>query len=128
MDRSLKRKNLLSPIAKGVMVGVAISVVGVLVLALIYKVADLSNGVTKGINQIIKISSIFFACKISLKSDKNKGLFKGMAVGALYTVLSYTIFSALSSTFSFGLNFIIDIIFGTILGGICGFLCDKMQK
>ena len=128
MDKSLKRKNLVSPMAKGVMIGVAMSVVGVLCLALIYKVANLSNGITKGINQIIKIASIFFACKVALKHDKTKGALKGLAVGALYTVLSYTIFSALSSTFSFGINFLIDIAFGAIFGGICGLMCEKMQK
>lgn len=128
MEKSLKRNNVTSPIVRGVIVSVCVSVVGVLLLALIHKMSNLSDSTICIANQAIKTLSIFIGCFLALKGNYKRGYLKGIVVGALYNVLSYTIFSALSSSFGFGMGFVLDLLFGMIIGSICGILCANMKK
>lgn len=128
MEKSLNRKNVASPIVRGVVASVCVSVVGVLLLALIHKMSSLSDGAIRIANQAIKTLSILVGTFLSLKGNFQRGWLKGLVVGSLYTVLSYTIFSVLSSSFGFGIGFVYDLLFGMIIGAICGILCANMKK
>ena len=119
MDKAVKDNRGL-PYIKGIGYGVAISIAGVLLLALVYRMTAMSDITIKIINQIIKVLSIFVGVMVCMKGDRSKGLIKGGVVGLCYTLVTYIVFSLLSSSFSFGLNFIFDMIFGVIMGCICG--------
>ena len=128
MQKALDRKNVISPFVKGITTGVGISVVGVLLLALLYRFVPMSEMTIKAVNQFIKVISIFFATHIVLRHDSARALIKGACVGCVYTILSYTIFSLLSASFSFGMNFIYDLIFGLLLGAICGIISASLGR
>ena len=128
MQRTLDRKKVISPFVKGILIGACVSVVGVLLLALLYKFVPMSEMTIRLSNQLIKIVSIFVAVNIVLKSDYTRALVKGACVGIVYTILSYTIFSILSANFSFGISFVYDLIFALLIGAICGIINASFTK
>ena len=125
---SRPRKLNVFSMLKGVFGAIIISVVGILLFAVVLKFADVSEMVIKIVNQVIKILSVFFGVKICLKNNKEKALIKGFCLGGLYTVLSYLIFSLLSSSFSFGLSFVFDLLFAGVFGVIFGVLFANNKR
>ena len=122
------KKQGIAGIVKGVLFALALTVVAVLVLAILYKFINMSDTVIKVANQIIKIASIALGVKIATKKDKSKGLLKGAIIGALYTVLSFFLFSILASSFSFTLGLLFDILFASVIGLIFGVIFVNAKK
>ena len=113
-------------IVKGIATALIITLVGVLIFAGIVKLATLSSGVIKAVNQFIKILSVFLGCSFSLK--ESKGLIKGAIVGVCSTVLTYLIFALIGSGISFGLAFLLDIVLGLVVGGVSGVIAVNVKK
>lgn len=121
-------KNNVSQISRGVLVSISISLVAILLFAVVLRFAGIPDIVIKIINQIIKVVSILFGVKVTLKRDKTKGLLKGVILGVIYTITSYLVFSILIASFSFGLSFLYDLIFSAIVGLICGVIFVNAKR
>ena len=128
MERTFSKKNIFSPIAKGILIAVVATIVGILGLSILCKFVNLNDLAIKICNQVIKIVSVFFGTMVALKGDKSGGWQKGTVVGALYTVMTYTLFSAIISSFSFNLSFVFDAIFAAAAGAICGVLFVNLKR
>lgn len=126
--RSVAKNSIMPNLLKGVLISICVSLVGIFAFALVLKFVNMGDIIIKIINQIIKILSVFFGVRVTLKKDKSKALIKGVIVGILYTILSYFIFSLLVSNFSFGLNLIYDILFLGIAGALCGIIVSFSKK
>ena len=116
----------LSGIIKGIGLAVIITLAGVLLFAFIIKLACLSSGVIKAVNQFIKILSVFLACIFSVKGGK--GLIKGAVIGLISTLITYLIFALMGSGVSFNGGFILDLVFGLIIGAISGIISVNLKK
>ena len=114
-------KNYWIQILKGTLVAVSVALVLILAFAIVIRFI-------KPINQVIKIISILFGVFAALKSDNTKGLKKGMIIGALFSLLSYLVFSILALRFSFDWSVVIDLIFASILGALCGLIVVNIRK
>ncbi len=123
-----KKESFLSPVIKGMLVAVSISLVAILLFALIIRFTGIKDSWIMPINQVIKIVSIFFGCLVATKRTKTKGLFKGLVLGFLYTIFAFFLFSALSGSISFSVTFMNDLLFGSIVGGLCGILAANMKR
>ncbi len=121
-------KNNVSGIIRGLLVSISISLIAILVFAVFLRFVSLPDIVIKIINQVIKVLSILFGVKATLKKDKSKGLIKGIASGVLYTITSYLVFSVLIASFNFGLSFLYDIIFSALVGLICGVIFVNAKR
>ncbi len=121
-------KNNVSGVVRGLLVSISISLVAILIFAIFLKFVGLSDIVIKIINQVIKVLSILFGVKVTLKRDKSKGLIKGVVLGVLYTITSYLVFSILIASFSFGLSFLYDLIFSSVVGLICGVIFVNTKR
>ncbi|MBQ3116521.1 MAG: TIGR04086 family membrane protein [Clostridia bacterium] len=108
---------------KGVGVSLITALIGILIFALVAKLATLNSGVIKAVNQFIKILAVFMGCLTATKGGR--GLIKGIFVGAFFTVLIYLIFALIGGQSIFSANFFIDLIFGVIIGGISGIITVK---
>lgn len=115
-----ENKNFIISILKGALISVCVSLVCILVFAFFIKLTNMSDGIIKPINQVIKVLSILIGTIIAVKKTKQKGLISGIFVGLLYTVLAFVVFSALNGSFKFDITLLIDIVFGVIAGAICG--------
>jgi len=126
-DNSIKKLNVLSLI-KSVLISVCVSLVGILIFAVILKFCDMSQGVVKTVNQIIKVISIFAGTYYCLKDQKSYGYLKGLIIGLSYTVIAFLVFSMLDGAMSFSKTLVFDILFGGIIGVICGVFCANIKQ
>ena len=129
MVKSKLKDSIWWSIFRGAFIAVSISLMLILAFALIIKFLNINENWIMPINQIIKIVSIFIGTLFALNNgNKNKGFFKGFAIGIIYTILAYSVFSILAGEFSFSLTSITDMIFGGIIGGISGIIIVNLRK
>lgn len=126
--KKIKCNSTILEIIKGSLLSVTISLVCILIFAFFIKILNMSDSVITPFNQVIKFMSIFFGVKISLKCNKEKGFLKGFAIGFIYTLLAFFIFSILSKQFCFDKSIFNDLLFGTIAGIICGVFLVNLKK
>lgn len=113
---------------KSAILGVITSIVLVLILAFVLKFIEISDGLITIIDEIIKIISIFIASINLVKRSPYKILFKSALLGAIYTLLTYIVFSALKGSYIFGLGLIIDIVLGAVVGIIIAVILNIFTK
>ncbi len=116
--QSETKNGFLSQVIKGVAVSIVAVAICTLAFALLLRSVYLSGTVVKAVNQFIKTIAIFVGCFYSIRD--NRGLFKGVCVGVISSIVAYLSFAAISkNVFNFG-SFFAEMIFGGIIGGICG--------
>ncbi len=121
------KNNIILTITKGVLLSVSVSLGLILLFAVVLKFFDMQNIIVKTINQIIKVISIFVGVLFSLKSSNTKYYLKGLAIGVLYTVVAFFVFSILDGGFSFSTSIIFDLLFSGVIGAICGIFCANIS-
>ncbi len=115
-------------IIKGGLFALIISIFAILLFAIILKFVNMSDLTVKIINQIIKVLSIFLGCFIALRKNGKLGLYKGIIIGLIYTVISFLVFSMLDGNFSFSSSIVYDLLFSGVIGGICGLLAVNSKS
>ena len=129
MDNTKTSSKILWTTFRGSFVSVSISLMLILMFALIIRFLNISDNLILPINQGIKVVSIFFGVLSAFNMRyMYKGFARGFAIGVIYTILSYTIFSILAGEFSFSLTSITDMLFGGIIGGISGIIVVNIKK
>lgn len=128
MEGVLDKKSGVLGVLKGVLVAVCVSIVGVLAFAIVYKFVQIGDTTIKIVNQVIKVLSVVLGVNVALKSDRKKGAVKGILVGVIYSIVSYTVFGLLSSTFTFSLSVLFDALFAGIVGLIAGISLVNLKK
>lgn len=122
------KKSFFGQVIKGALSAISLALVLILLFAVLIRFTSLSDKFIKPVNQVIKIVCILFGVKLSLKHDRQKGWFKGLLIGLIFSVIAYLLFSILSMEFSFGTTTIIDMVFSALLGLISGILLVNLQK
>lgn len=117
-----------SQIIKGVLVATSISLIAILAFGVLLKYVAVPTEYIMPINQVIKVVSIFFGVLKGLSNSSQKGLFKGMMIGLIYTILAYVLFSALTQNFVFNLSNLNDLAFGALLGAISGIIVVNAKR
>lgn len=119
-------KTFIVTVLKGVGITLLSVLVGILIFSIVVKIACLSNGVIKIVNQFIKTIAIFLGCFMSVKAPL--GIVKGALVGAFGTLLIYLVFAILGGSIAFGVSFLIDLLLGTVIGGISGIITVNVKQ
>lgn len=123
-----KPKSAFLYMLKGALIAIICSIFAVLVFAVILRFCDMSDTWIRVINQLIKAISIFLGCVIGLKKSKEHGLYKGIVIGLLYTILAFLVFSLLDRSFDLGISIFMDLCFGGIAGGVCGVINSAIRR
>lgn len=113
-------------VIKGTFLMLITVLAGILIFAGIIKLASLSEGVVKPVNQFIKILSVFLGCFFSVRGKL--GFLKGGSIGTLGMAVTYLFFSLLGGELSFGGAFLLDLLFGLIAGVISGIVSVNVKK
>lgn len=113
---------------KASLVGVVTSILLVLLFAFILKFVDLNSGTITTIDQIIKIISILLAVIVLGKSSSDKLLLKGLIVGAIYSVITFIVFSILNGGVNLSIAIFTDIAFSALVGGVSAILVNLIRK
>lgn len=130
MKEKLKNINLTSIInvLKASLIGVVISILLVLLFAFVLKFVNASSSIISVIDQIIKIFSVFAAIVFINKISNGNLLVKGLVVGALYSVITFIVFSILNGGVNFSIAIFTDIIFSALVGGTSAILLNIIRK
>lgn len=113
---------------KSCLLGIIVSLILILIFALILKIVALDGGSIAYVNQGIKVISILFACLKMSKHLESKYFLHGMLVGAVYTILSFVIFSTLNGKFELQMSLITDLGFSMLIGAICAIISKAIVK
>lgn len=125
--KSLNFSGVLS-IIKSCLLGIITTLIGVVLLAVVLKFADLSTNLISWINNIIKVISIFVIMVTLKRSNGEKLLLKGIFAGVFYAIISFVVFSVLNKNFSFNLSFVYDLLFAVIVALIASIVLNLLGK
>lgn len=119
-------KSYLTAILKGVLITLIVNTLGIILFAVIIKVAMLNGSVIRPVNQFIKLLAIFLGCMFSLKGKR--GLINGVLVGLFGSAITYLLFALIVGEPTFSGLLILDVLFGLIVGGLSGILTVNVKK
>ena len=125
MEKSSDSGRFFPQLIKGILTGVIATIAGILIFAVIVNLTGINQSVIKGVNQFIKIISVFIGCLFSFSGKK--GLIKGAISGIIITVITYLIFLLFGAA-SFGTGFLIDLALLTVVGAISGIIAVNVKK
>ena len=115
-------------ILRCVLLSLAITLVGIVVLAVVLKFTDLSMSAINSANNIIKGIAIFLMIFCIKRRGADKLLFKSLFAGLLYSVLTFIIFSILNGSLVFSLSVLYDVLFAVIVSVISSVILNLLSK
>ena len=119
-------------IARGVLAAIALTLVGMALLALLVVRFALSDGALTTFNQSLKLLSIFCAAWVSVRPGGQHGFALGSIAGLAYMVLGYAIYCVLDGAIiSFVLlagEFLMAAGLGALSGAIVANLSPKKKR
>ena len=99
MEKSARKSVLLQSLKVGLL-SLVFACIGVLVLALLAKLLNISDGVLPIINQVLKALAVFLGVMFFVKGEKF--LIKSLLGAVIYWLLSFLLFSLLGGGFHWG--------------------------
>lgn len=130
MEKTQKLKNngMVIASAKGSLIAVVVSLIGILFFAFVIKLFGITDEFLKPVNQVIKAASILVGVFGAVKKYRENGLVLGLIVGLCYTLLAFIVFSALNGSFALDKTLLNDVLFGGIMGAISGVIAVNIKK
>ena len=115
-------------ILKCCLIGIVVTLIGIVFFAIVLKFADLNSTVITAVNNIIKALAIFFMVFCLKKSGNGKLIVKALVAGLIYAVLSFLIFSIMNGGFMFNLSILYDLLFALIVSVIAAVILNLTSK
>ena len=115
-------------IIKCCMIGILVTLVGLILFAVVLKFVDLSSNIIGYINDALKAISIFVMLFCIKKTNGDKLIIKSIFAGLLYAVLSLIIFAILNKGFAFNMTILYDILFALIVWIIVAIIINLIHK
>ena len=111
--KSFKLTNILG-IIKCCLLGILVTLLGIIILAVVLKFTDLSSNSIGYINNAIKLIAIFIMMQCVKKHGAEKLILKAVLAGLLYSFFTFIIFSALNGNFAFNAALLYDVAFAVL--------------
>ena len=111
---------------RGAVLSVTVALALVLLFALIIGLFGIGDTAIKPTNQVLKALALFVGCFFALKGRLM--IFKGLAVGIIFTVVLHIIFSLVSGNPLFSTELLFDMLFGTVLGTVFGIIKSVVKN
>lgn len=113
-------------IIKGVGLALAFSFLAAVVLANVLQFSPLPDKVIYPVNQTVKVLAVILGALVFVRGEK--GLVQGVAIGALFTALSYLTFSALGGDFSLSWTIFAELALSLFAGAVSGAIAVNLRK
>ena len=117
-------KNInLRGILKGILISLAVTVIGIIILALICYFADVSDGIISIMLYVISAVSVFLSSLLLAKHISKNGLLHGLILGAGYFIIIFIFSAIFKQQLSVNIKFFVSMISAVasgMLGGIMG--------
>ena len=118
--------NGLFSIIKAVGLALAFSFLAVLIFAGALRCTKISDSAIYPVNQTIKVFAIAIGTLLFVSGEK--GWLKGMAVGGLFTAVSYLTFSVVGGDFSLSWLILLELLLGLIAGALSGIIAVNVKR
>ncbi len=115
-------------IIKCCLVGIVTTLIGIVFFAIVLKFADFSSTIINYVNNVIKTLAIFIMILCLKRRGEDKLLIKSIIAGALYSLLSFIVFSVINGGFTFNLSFLYDLLFAVIVSVIAAVVVNITFK
>lgn len=112
----------------GLLISVLATTAAVMVFALVIGLTDVSDGVIRIVNQLIKIGAIFLGVHAIVPRGAENGVRKGAALGLIYMGMGVLIYALLSGQKLTAMGYIIDLFMGIAAGGLSGMILSSMHR
>ncbi|MBQ8291393.1 MAG: TIGR04086 family membrane protein [Clostridia bacterium] len=112
-------------VVKGVGLALGLSFLGAIIFASILTAAPIKSSVIYPVNQTIKVLAVCIGAFSFVREEK--GLLKGIAVGVLFTALSYLAFSAIGGDFSLLWLILAEFALAAFAGGVFGAIAVNLR-
>ena len=106
----------------------AATAAAVIVFAIIIGLTDVSDGVIRIVNQIIKIGAIFLGVRAIVPRGSEDGVRKGALLGLIYMGVGVLIYALLSGQKLTLMGYTIDLLMGLAAGGLSGMILGSMSR
>ena len=124
--RRAKSKN--RSLWRGLLVSIAVTAGAVVLFAVILGLTDISDGMIRIVNQLIKAGAIFVGVWAAVSRGEDSAIRKGALLGLLYMgggVLLYALLTRQPFTW---IGFLIDLMMGIAAGGLSGMVLGSKVK
>ncbi len=111
---------------KGLLTAVAVTIIGMAVLALMVVYAGLSDGALLSLNQLLKLTAIFIGTWKAVGRGGTNGFVTGVVVGAVYVALGYGLCAAWEGMTVTGALLSVEFLLGAVIGGVSGALAANL--
>lgn len=113
---------------RGVLVSVLATAIAVIIFAIIIGLTDVSDGIIRIVNQLIKIGAIFLGVRAIVPRGSDNGVRKGALLGLIYMGVGVLLYALLSGQKLTVMGYVIDLLMGVAAGGLSGMLLSSMSK
>ena len=111
-------------VIKSVGLALGLSLLGAIILASTLRITNLPDKAVYPLTQTIKVLSVFFASSAFIRGER--GLVKGIAVGLIFSALSYLAFSAFGGDFSLSYLLIGELALASLSGAVGGIVAVNL--
>lgn len=127
-DRRQKqgRKELILQALKGAVMGLIVTIVGVLIFAVIIKESGAEDQLVSAVNQILKVVSIFIAAWIGTRSLTQGQIPAGILAGVAYVLLGFGVFSLIEGTLGDIPMLLADAAMAAVIGMLTALIFSKL--
>lgn len=112
---------------RGLLLSVAFTAAAVIVFALILSFVDMSDGVIRVVNQVIKAAAIFLGVRTIVPRGNEAGIRRGALLGLIYMGVGVLIYALLTQQKFTWMSYLIDVLMGVAAGGLSGMLLSSLQ-
>ena len=112
--------------AKGLLCAVALTLVGMVAIAALAVYARATDGVIRGLNQLLKCLAILLGVRVSVGRGGERGFFTGMALATIYMALGYAMAVGLGGSAFAVPGMLGEILIGAAIGAVAGAVLSNL--
>ena len=121
MEASVRKNTLLQGLKAGIL-SLVFSCIGVLILALLAKLCNISDSILPTINQILKVIAVALGTLLSVKDEKF--LLKGLIGAVIFWLLSFALFAIMGGQFNVW-QILLDLVIALVVAMVVCFIKSK---
>ena len=113
---------------RGLLWSIGATVAAVAVFAVIIGLTDVSDGVIRVVNQLIKVGAIFLGVRAVTPLGDEKGIRRGALLGLLYMGAGVLLYALLTRQPFSPMGYLIDVLMGVAAGGLSGMAIGGLKS
>lgn len=128
--RTKKRgeKDFIIKALKGAVMGLIITIVGVLIFAVVIKESGADDQLISAVNQILKVVSIFIAAFIGTRNLESKQIPAGVISGVAYVLLGFFTFSLIEGALGDLPLMLADLAMAAVIGMLTAMIFGRLKR